>query len=93
MHYGESLWLVPNLCPSLPPLGPNTELWSAVLPLVSNDFKMIPGQVIKKLTTSTRPKKQAFDKADRPKLDWLLILAPFSYKYLIIGKSPSVQTK
>jgi hypothetical protein len=85
--------LVPNLCPSRPPLGPKTELWRAVLPLVSNEFKMIPGQVIKKLTTSTKPKKHAFDKADLPKIDLLFIFAPFSYKYFIIYKSPSVQTK
>jgi len=68
---------VPNLWPSLPPFGPKTELWSAVLPLVSDEFKIILGQEIKKFTTSTSPKKQAFDSADLPKLDLLLICAPF----------------
>lgn len=34
-HYGESLSLVPNLCPYLPPLGPNTALCNAVLPFLS----------------------------------------------------------
>lgn len=54
---------------------------------------MIPGQDIRKFTTSTSPKKQAFDNADLPNFDLLLILAPFAYKYLIISRSPYVHTK